>query len=191
MVCIKSKINLEFFMVAGFAFMLLGTSNAMASGTIKQPAGWKVQYIDASCIAQTDTAGAEDNPQWHIKMGYIAGSKDFFMFSTSNPALRDVKIPAATKAWFVVDGKNFEALSLSNQLGELVLPVENGLKLQEALSSAKTVGIKIYSKKSAKQIEIASFDLENISGAMKWLNTCSVSGIKALNMKSNKGDGSH
>jgi hypothetical protein len=146
--------------------------------SVKQPDGWVVQYVDASCIVHTKVLS--DKTPWSIKMGHIAGNQLILMFSASNDALRNSTIPEQTEAWFTVDGKDFPALGVTLQDGEIVLPVENGLQLQKALASATTVGVKIQARRSASRIQLAEFTLTNIGGAAQWLSTCNLIGAEAM-----------
>ena len=170
---LKSLINV---LAIIYSFVLIEPSQAAT----KQPRGWGVQYQDASCIVSTETAGSEGDPPWRIKMGYLAGNQLIFLFSAYNTHLEKLEFPKNAKAWFVVDGKLFYSLGIFNQSGELVLPIENGLKLQKALASAKSLGIRVQMPESAKPIDAADFELANIPGAMEWLRTCSVIGVGAL-----------
>ncbi len=146
--------------------------------TVKQPDGWVVEYVDASCIVHTKVLS--DRLPWSIKMGHIAGHQLILMFSASNDSLRNSTIPEQTEAWFTVDGMDFPALGVTLQDGEIVLPVENGLQLQKALASATTVGVKIQARKSASRIQLAAFSLNNIAGAIQWLSTCNLIGAGAV-----------
>jgi hypothetical protein len=111
--------------------------------SIKQPQGWDVQYLDASCIVTTYAEGETKETSWRIKMGYLAGDQLIFMFSVYNSGFKDLTTPKKIKAFLLVDNKSYKAIGFTNQSGELVLPVENSIKLQGSLSSAKSVGIKV------------------------------------------------
>lgn len=154
--------------------------HATVGGAIKQPTGWDVQYQDTNCVVFTKASGSENEPEWSIKMGYLSGNQLIFMFSASNSALHDLQFPKNTKAWLIVDGKDFEAIGISNKSGELIAPVENGLKLQKALDSAKSLEIQVQVPQSNKRISAAEFELDNIPGAMEWLRSCTVMGVGAL-----------
>lgn len=154
--------------------------NSFASGVVKQPKGWGVQYVDGSCVVHTDAAGAGNDPPWFIKMGYLHGDQLRFMFSASNANFRNYKMPIKTKAWLVVDGVSFTAINITYHSGQFVIPVENRIKLQNALSNAHSLGIKLQEPRFPKPVDLTSFTLANISGAMDWLKTCSLIGVGAL-----------
>ena len=161
-------------------FAAFATPNASSASGIKQPAGWEVEYVNASCIVNKGAAGVANDPPWLIKMGYLHGDQLIFMFSASNSGAQNLKIPKGLSAWFVVDGVNFKSGGISNQSGELVLPVENSIRLQKALFSANTLGIRIQHQNQPKPIELLSLDLGNIQGAMEWLRSCNGIGVGAL-----------
>jgi hypothetical protein len=150
------------------------------STAVKQPKNWGVQYQDASCIVRTDAAGSGDDAPWFIKMGYLHGNQLIFIFSAANTELKSVQLPENTKGWLTVDGKAFASIGISNEDGELVLPVENGMKLQTALAKAKNLGIEIQHQQSTDRINVMDFDLYNIPGAVEWLKTCHLIGVGAL-----------
>ncbi len=168
---------------AAVAVITLGLATMAYAGhsRVKQPKGWNVQYQDASCVVSTQVNDPDTNlPAWHIKMGYLVGNQLIFIFSEANTKFRSVKLPEDTKAWFTVNGERFAAMSISNQNGELVLPIENSLKLQSALRRAKSVGSEIQLPNQSKRINAGEFDLANVPAAIKWLDECNLIGVGAL-----------
>lgn len=166
-----------------YAFSMLSIQAKESSSphtTVIQPKNWDVQYVDASCIVNADAAGADDDAPWHIKMGYLNGNQQIFMFSVANSKVNIVQLPENTTSWLTVDGMDFSSIGISNKNGELVLPVENEMKLQTALAKAKSLGIKIQRQQSTDRVKVMDFNLDNIPGAMKWLETCNQIGVDAL-----------
>jgi hypothetical protein len=148
---------------------------------IEQPKGWRVQFVDAACTVETSAAAAnaEESP-WIIRMGYLAGNQLVFMFSAESEAYRSQQIPEKTLAWFLVGDESFPALRASIVRNELIVPVENSLKLQRALTNARSLGVKILLPNSSSPAPIAGFELSNIQGAMDWLSACNLVGAGAL-----------
>jgi formylglycine-generating enzyme required for sulfatase activity len=152
----------------------------VTANAVIQPKGWGVQNQDLTCMVHTEALGAENEHAWHIKMGYLTPYKDVFMFSISNPVLSDLKMPEETKAWLVVDKKDFEAIGISLIDGEFILPTKNGITLQESLLVANAVGIKVQTPADQKPIWLQNFKLANIPGATQWLNACTTQWLNAL-----------
>lgn len=146
---------------------------------IKQPTGWTVQYLNASCIVNTEAFDPDSDP-FAIKMGYLAGNQLIFIVSIHNKHWRNVAPPKGTRAWIVVDAVDFQSMNISNHSGELVLPVENSIKLQKALAKAKILGMKMQVPGSAERRLVANFELRDIPGAINWLDTCNLIGVGAL-----------
>lgn len=147
---------------------------------IKDPTGWHGQYADASCFVRTGVLPRDDIPPWTISMGYVAGDQLIFFFTAYNSDLHDAEVPEGLPAWFMVDETAFEALGIHNNNGQLVLPIENSLRLQRALNTATGLGIAIHHADAPRPVMLAHFSLSNIRGAIEWLTTCNALGVRAL-----------
>jgi len=160
---------------------LICLSQAAIAGPVKQPKGWSVNYQDASCTVYTRSAGASPtDSDWGIKMGYIAGNQLIFMFSAKTSGLSQLKIPSDTKAWLTVNGNEFSALGVVVKEGEIIVPTENSLALQKALAAGKQIGARIQTPAHTSPVDIMKFDLFNIPGARRWLDSCNMIGVGAL-----------
>lgn len=147
---------------------------------VPKPAGWTPQYVNASCVVTTSVDSGEKNHPWTIRIGFMANQQLVFLYSFSQEKLKGLQIPKDLRAYLDVDGTLFEAMGISNQNGELVIPVENNIKLQQRLKSARSIGVKIKRSGADQLAEISNFTLQNIPGAMRWLDQCNLLGIRAL-----------
>lgn len=170
----------KFAVTYSVAMLLLSFCEASISQTVAQPKNWGVQYQDASCIVHTDAAGASGDSPYQIKMGYLHGNQLVLLFSISNEAYQRVKFPQGTKAFFMVDNHPFKAMGIDKIKNEIVLPVENSIELQRALTHARALAIRVTIPTRKAPIDIVSLQLENISGAVRWLQSCSTIGAGAL-----------
>lgn len=178
---ISNKANLIYPLAIALGIAIASTSQVIRAAGVKQPKGWGVQYIDASCIVNTTAAGSEENdPPWSIKMGYLHSHQLILMFSVLNEELDDTQFPKSTQAWFIVDKHKFKAIGISNVKKELILSVENSLNLQKRMTKAKSLGIEVKFPGEQKPLPLVHFELAHIPEAVEWLNTCVLVGVGSI-----------
>lgn len=170
----------KFMAMCGVAMLLMSFCEMGMSQTVVQPKNWDVQYQDASCIVRTGAAGASGDAPYQIKMGYLHGNQLILLFSVANEAYQGIKFPEQTEASFMVDGRPFKAMGIDKVNNEIVLPVSNSIELQKALTRAKTLGIRVKIPTRKASVTVVSLQLDNISGAVQWLQSCSAIGAGAL-----------
>ncbi len=141
------------------------------------PDGWGVQCVEGFCAVYTEI----DDHEWQVKIGFSPQMQQFIIFSVQHRDLEGVYFPENLKTVLVVDDKDFDAIGgMQNIDGELAVILDNSIKLMTSLSEANYIGLKAAMNESDQYVDIARFELRNISGALQWLNTCMQIGVDSI-----------
>lgn len=168
---IKSIIRIS--MLLGFCMALIPMGVAQMP---KNPDNWSTNYINAACSVNTRVGLEGTEEFWKIRMGYPAMTDEVFIFSAAANFINGSKIPDSSKAMIVLDSRfNMPALSIKIVNDEIIVIVKNTKEFQLALKASKQVDVILRNTMKKSDSNILGFQLENISGALSWLNKCALS----------------